>query len=476
MEPIPSISAGPAAGRLHELFGRQSAHYRQVGATHARQRLEKLDRLHQAILRYRPKIKAAMWADFRKPPLEVDAVEIFPVTSAIRHTRRNLRRWMYPERVPTPLAFAGSASWIQYEPKGCCLIISPWNFPFNLSFLPLISAVAAGNCVILKPSEKTPHSSALIAEIVAEVFDPAEICVVEGEADTAKALLELPFHHIFFTGSPAIGRLVMQAASRHLASVTLELGGKSPTIVDDTADLAQAAERTARAKFANCGQICVAPDYVLVHEKVADRFLEHLRSALADSYGDRPAQSDSLAHLVNEAHAERIRRLLQDARAKGAVCYHGGESADNLPFVSPTILTQVPEDALVLQEEIFGPLLPVLPYRDLSDAIRFINERERPLTMSIFSRNRRTVRTLLQQTRAGGSCINHAQLHYFIPDLPFGGINGSGIGKAHGRHGFESFSNARAVYRQHTWGPTELFKPPYTAIKQRIMDLTIKWL
>ncbi|MEY3051071.1 MAG: hypothetical protein RLY31_856 [Bacteroidota bacterium] len=476
MEPVPTPSTPLDASQLTAIFERQSAHYLRVGTTDTRQRLRKLDSLHQAVLRHRPAIKSAMWADFRKPPLEVDAVEVFPLTSAIRHTRRHLHRWMTPKRVPTPLAFTGSSSWIQYEPKGCCLIISPWNFPFNLSFLPLISAVAAGNCVILKPSEKTPHSSALIAKIVSEVFDPSEVTVVEGEADTAKALLELPFHHIFFTGSPGIGRLVMQAASRHLASVTLELGGKSPTIVDETADIPLAAERTARAKFANCGQICVAPDYILVHEKVAERFLDHLRAALADSYGSQPGQSGSLAHLVNEAHAQRIRHLLRDALSKGARCYHGGDVPDGQSFVSPTILTQVPENALVLQEEIFGPLLPVLPFRDLSDAIRFINNRERPLTMSIFSRNRRTVRTLLQQTRAGGSCINHAQLHYFIPDLPFGGVNGSGSGKAHGWHGFESFSNARAIYRQHTWGPTELFKPPYTAFKQRIMDLTIKWL
>ncbi len=464
------------AAELQRIFIAQQNNYLQVGKAGAKERIAKLEAMHDMVMRFRPKMKEAMYADFRKPSFEVDAVEVYPITGAIKHARRNLRRWMQPKKVPTPLAFFGSTSWIHYEPKGVCLIVSPWNFPFNLSFVPLVSAIAAGNCAVLKPSEMTPHSSALMKEMVATVFDEKEVAVVEGAVNTAQALLELPFNHIFFTGAPAIGKIVMKAAAEHLASVTLELGGKSPTVVDETADVKTAAQRTVRGKFANCGQICVAPDYVLVHEKVQEEFLHQLRADILACYGDDPINTDSYPCMVSERHFHRVKGYLDDAVSKGAKIWMGGKVDVAARHIAPTLLTHVPADAAVMEEEIFGPLLPVATYRDLQEAIDFINAGERPLTMSIFSRNRNNMERLMQLTRAGGTCINHSQLHFFNHDLPFGGINNSGSGKSHGWFGFETFSNARAVYRQNFWTPVDLLKAPYTKWKERAMELTIKWL
>ncbi|MEK7254119.1 MAG: aldehyde dehydrogenase family protein, partial [Bacteroidota bacterium] len=251
---------------IQQLFQAQQANQFAIARTSAKERIAKLNRLYDAVLRNWQAVRDAMFADYRKPPFEVDAVEIFPTTGALKHTKNHLRQWLQPQPAPTPLAFIGSRSWVQYEPKGVCLIISPWNYPFNLSFVPLVSAIAAGNCVILKPSEFTPHTSAVMKKILAEVFEENEVAVVEGDAEVSQALLELPFNHIFFTGSPAVGKIVMAAAAKNLTSVTLELGGKSPTVIDETANIQTAAKRIAFTKFFNCGQTCTAPDYVLVQE------------------------------------------------------------------------------------------------------------------------------------------------------------------------------------------------------------------
>ncbi len=458
------------------LFDLQLRNAPVVAKATARQRIAKLDRLLDAVLRNRQAMRDAMFADYRKPPFEVDAVEVLPITGAIRHTRSHLRRWMQPQRVPTPLAFLGGSSWVQHEPKGVCLIISPWNFPFNLSFLPLVSAIAAGNTAIIKPSEMTPHSSAVIRKIVSEVFEENEVVVVEGDVEASKALLELPFNHIFFTGAPSIGKQVMKAAAEHLASVTLELGGKSPTIVDETADLATTATRIIRGKFANCGQICISPDYVLVQENVQAELLGLMKKRLVEGYGDDAAKSDSYPRMVNARHFQRVKNYLEDAVQSGAKIEAGGRTDASGNYIEPTILTHTVPDSLVMQEEIFGPLLPVLPYRSLDEAIAFVNAGERPLTLSIFSKNRQNTRRVLAETRAGNSCVNHCQLHFYNHDLPFGGVNNSGVGKSHGWYGFQEFSNARAVYRQDFWGPSELLRAPYDKTKQWILDMAIRWL
>lgn len=458
------------------LFAQQQAKAPQVANTTAKERIAKLNRLLAAVLANRKQMREAMFADYRKPPFEVDAVEVLPVTSAIRHTRSNLRRWMEPQRVPTPLAFLGSTSWVQHEPRGNCLIISPWNFPFNLSFVPLVSAIAAGNTAIIKPSEMTPHSSAVIRKIVEAVFEPSEVAVVEGAVETSKELLSLPFNHVFFTGAPSIGKEVMKSAAEHLAAVTLELGGKSPTIVDETADLGTTATRIIRGKFANCGQICLAPDYVLVHESVRDELLGLMKLRLRESYGEDPARSDSYPRMVNGRHFQRVKNYLDDSLSKGAKVEIGGRTDAKQDYIEPTIVTALPPNSLLMQEEVFGPILPVLSFRNLDEAIAHVNTGERPLTLSIFSKSKKNIDRVLAETRAGNSCVNHCQLHFYNHDLPFGGVNNSGIGKSHGWYGFQEFSNARAVYRQRFWGPSELLRAPYDSMKQWILDIAIKWL
>lgn len=459
------------------IFNLQKANQQNIANTTARERKEKLARLHQAVLRYRQEIKEALHQDFRKHPMEVDIAEIYKITSDIKHTQAHLSRWMRPRKVGTPLAQLGTRSYIHYEPKGVVLIISPWNFPFNLTFGPLVSAIAAGNCAILKPSEMTPHSAALMKKMISELFDESEVALVEGGVEVSTELLKLPFNHIFFTGSPEVGKVVMRAAAENLASVTLELGGKSPTIIDETANLKKAAQRIAFNKWLNNGQICIAPDYVLVQKSVADQFLELLKETITQYYGADAEKSESYNRIVNHRHFQRLQGYLQDAVAKGARITFGGKTQAEQDYISPTIVADVPDHADLWQKEIFGPILPFFTFTELQEAIDKINSREKPLALYIYSSNKANVDRIIRHTRAGGTCINHSGLHFFNDNLPFGGSNNSGIGKGHGFFGFEAFSNPRAILNQ--WSPInglDNMAPPYTAAKQKLIDLTIKWL
>jgi len=455
--------------RIYDLQQRNRA---AVGTTTAAQRIEKLKRLERTILDRRDEIRMAMWDDYRKPAAEVDLSEVYPVVSEARHAARHLRKWMKPKRVSTPLALLGSRSSVVYEPKGVVLIISPWNFPFNLTLGPLVSAIAAGNCVMIKPSEMTPASTACMKRILADLFDEDEVAVIEGDASVAEALLRKKFDHIFFTGSPAVGKIVMKAAAEHLTSVTLELGGKSPAIVDASANLTEAARRIAWGKFLNCGQICIAPDYALVHESVRDEFLAKLRASL-DSHGEASA---ARGWLVNDRHAARVKRLIDTAVEQGATVVMGGTGSGR--DLAPTVLADVPPDAPVMQEEIFGPILPVITYRTLDEAFAIINAREHPLVLYIFSRTKSAVSEILRRTRAGGTTVNQTLVHFYQLELPFGGVGNSGVGKSHGFHGFEAFSNPRGLLEQKLpYSAIELLYPPYKGkLKQFLIDFTVRWL
>jgi len=456
----PRFLSGPAAG-IERIYAKQRAPRATPTIT---QRREKLQRLHDAVLAARADIHAALWADFRKPSPEVDLSEIYPVVGEARHAIRNLKKWAKPKRVSTPIGLFGSRSRIVYEPKGVVLVIAPWNFPVNLTFGPLVSALAAGNRVILKPSELTPHSAACMRRIVESLFDEDEVAVVEGDASVAEELLQRKFDHIFFTGSPAIGRVVMRAAAEHLTSVTLELGGKSPVIVDRTADLDEAARKIAWGKFLNCGQICIAPDYLLVDETIRAPFMEKLRAAIVDESGV----------IVNDRHAARVKRLFDDAVSRGAKVASGGTFDGRA--IAPTLLTDVDLDSAVMQEEIFGPLLPIVPYANLDDALRIIADREKPLVLYLFSRSRRVINDVIARTSAGGTAINDTLIHFYQSNLPFGGVGESGVGKAHGFFGFEAFSNARGILEQPTkFSGTQLMYPPYTRWKQKLIDWTVRW-
>ncbi|MGB8331250.1 MAG: aldehyde dehydrogenase family protein [Polyangiales bacterium] len=471
---VPGIEAN--AAEIERIFKLQLTHQYTVAKTTARERKQKLKRLHDALLAHKQEIRDALYADFRKHPSEVDLTEIFPVTSEIKHTSRHISKWMRPHRVKTPLSMFGTSSHIHYEPKGVALIIAPWNFPINLTFGPLVSALAAGNCVMIKPSEHTPHASAISKRIIEEVFDESEVAVVEGGIKTSTALLDLPFNHIFFTGAPAIGKVVMEAAAKHLASVTLELGGKSPTIVDETASIEAAARRIAWAKFTNNGQICLAPDYLFVHESKKDELLLKLRENIELSYGRDARRSDAYARIVNHRHYERVSGYIEDAKQRGATVAYGGSTEGSEDYIEPTVLTDVDPSSAVMTEEIFGPVLPVYTYKSLDEPIAAINAKDKPLALYIYSQSRSNISRIIENTRAGGTCINHSAVHFFQHNLPFGGSNHSGIGKGHGFFGFEAFSNPRGIFKQ--WSPlsaVELMRAPFTTLKQTLIDLSIKY-
>lgn len=465
-----------ASNPYQRIFDLQSKNQYNVGNTTVKERKEKIKAIKNAIeIEYRDRIREAVKKDLGKAVAETDLTEIFPIVSEAKHTIRHLKKWVKPQKVSTPLSLIGATSWIKYEPKGVCLIISPWNFPFNLTFGPLMSAIAAGNTAIIKPSEMTPHCSALISEIIGKLFGENEVALIEGGIETSTALLELPFNHIFFTGAPSIGKIVMTAAAKNLTSVTLELGGKSPTIVDETADIPTSVKRIAWGKFSNNGQICIAPDYVFVHESIKDEFTKELQKQIVEFYGKQPEESESFARIVNQRHFDRVKGYLEDAVKKGAKILTGGDGVREEKFLAPTIVGDVSFDSELMTNEIFGPVLPIFSYQDLDEPIRFIQENEKPLALYIYSKSPNNISRILDNTRAGGTVINHNDIHFFNSNLPFGGVNNSGIGKGHGKFGFEAFSNARGIMRQHIPNALELLMPPYNDFKRRMIEFTIKW-
>jgi len=462
-----TLAGGPSTvDRIYEAQRRAQS---RVAASDAKARIAKIRRLHDAVLARRDDIRAALFDDYRKPPAEVDLTEILGVVQEARHAIRHLRSWLKPQRVRTPISLFGSRSYVVHEPKGVVLVLSPWNFPVNLTLGPVISAVAAGNCVIAKPSEMTPHASACIKRILGDVFDETEVAVIEGDAQVAQELLRKKFDHIFFTGSPRVGRIVMEAAAKHLTPVTLELGGKSPVIVDRTADLDEAAKKIAWGKSMNSGQVCLAPDYLLVDESIREAFVEKLRARMS-AIGDE-ARGD----LVNATHTGRIKDMLDEAVRDGARILAGGPP-EGLKF-SPTLLCDVGDGAKVMQQEIFGPLLPVISYRSLDDALQVVARGEKPLVLYAFTRDREVIRRILAGTRSGGAVINDTLIHFHQVNLPFGGVGESGMGKGHGRFGFEAFSNARGVLEQpFKRSGIQLLYPPYSWITRRLIDFTVRWL
>jgi len=445
----------------------------------AAQRLDRIRRLRQAMMAERDALYDAFRTDLAKPPAEVDATELLPVMDEIRHALAYLRRWMKPVRAPVTALTLGTAGRVHYQPRGRSLIIAPWNYPLNLCLGPLVSALAAGNTAIVKPSEMTPSVSGLLARIVATAFPPTEVALFEGGTPTAQALLDLPFDHIFFTGSPAVGKLVMAAAARNLTSVTLELGGKSPTIVGRSADIRQAARTILWGKFLNDGQTCVAPDHVYVHSDVREAFVAECRTVLAARFGDtadRRQASPDLARIVNPRHARRIAAMLADACERGATVLAGGEVDVEQRYVAPTILDGAPPDAQIWQEEIFGPLLPLRTFTDIETVIADIGSRPKPLALYLWSRDRSEIAAVMGRTSSGGACINHCVVQFAHGGLPFGGVNGSGIGNAHGHYGFKAFSHERAVLTGGPLMPIALFFPPYKPWRQRLIRRAVDLL
>jgi aldehyde dehydrogenase (NAD+) len=426
-----------------------------------------LDKLAQAIRANEAALVAACAEDLGRPEAETILIEYLTVLQDIRHTRRHLRRWMRPRRVAPTLASFGSSARVEVQPRGVCLVIAPWNLPFALAIGPVISALAAGNAVILKPSELTPATSAFVKRLVAETLPPDLCTVIEGDKTVAERLLALPFDHIFFTGSPAVGKIVMAAAAKHLTSVTLELGGKSPVIVGEGADLERAADWITFGKFLNAGQVCIAPDHLFVHASVKDRFLTLLRARIAKAYGSG-ATSPNLARIVSDSHAARLSDVLADAVAKGAqpVLNAGAKGR----AMGPVLVEAITPEMRLDQEEIFGPILPILPYDDLTQVIDRINARDKPLALYIFDRDLARIDRIVAETTSGGVGINLTLVQFSHANLPFGGVNTSGIGAGHGETGFRAFSHERAVLRNR-FLPLPMIFPPYGPRVMRLIGI-----
>jgi aldehyde dehydrogenase (NAD+) len=465
---------------VEQVFNNQRLLLQQFRRRPVKSRLSSLVTLRVWIKENHEAIQQAIYSDFRKHATEVNATEIFPALDEIKHAIDHLGDWSRPKKVDAPITMLGTRAEIMYEPKGQCLIISPWNYPFNLSVGPLISALAAGNIVMLKPSELTPHTSALIKKMCAEIFTENEVAVCEGGPEVSQALLKLPFDHIFFTGSPTIGKIIMKAAAEHLTSVTLELGGKSPTIVTKTARLKDAAERIAVTKFINNGQTCIAPDYVLVHQSVAESFINLLKQEIIARFSEEGKsfqESPYYARIVNEKHFVRLSNLIQDAIQKGAKLEMTGPVDQHDRFIHPMILSQVPSDALVMEEEIFGPILPVVVYETIDEALEIINKKPKPLALYYFGKNNAELARVRQETSSGAICINDCAIQFLNHNIPFGGVNNSGIGKSHGHYGFLAFSNEKPVVRQRNgFTSFTLFYPPYTERVGKLMDWLLKLL
>jgi aldehyde dehydrogenase (NAD+) len=418
-------------------------------------RLEQLERIAALLRENAGAFTAALQADLRKPDIEAWATDIGSVVGEVELIRKKLRAWMKPERISTPLKLRPGSSFIVRDPLGVVLIIAPWNYPVQLALAPLAAAIAAGNCAVLKPSELTPRVSAELARLVPRYLDPRCVAVVEGGVPETTALLAERWDHIFYTGNGRVGRVVMQAAARHLTPVTLELGGKSPCIVDADADLEIAARRITWGKFLNAGQTCVAPDYLLVHESREAELLELLAKNLREFYGADPQRSPDLARIVSDAHLDRLAKLLESGQV-----VVGGRVDRNDRYVAPTLLRNVSPDSPVMQEEIFGPILPVLSVPSMEAAIAFVNARPKPLALYLFTRSQAVEDAVLSRTSAGGACVNAVLWHLGNPALPFGGVGESGTGAYHGRHGFEAFSHRKGVVKRSTRADFKLAYPP----------------
>lgn len=418
-------------------------------------RREQLKKLASALEQYEPAILAALQADLGKSPYQSLASELGLVHAEINHALRHLTRWAASATRSTPWLVAPARGWVQPEPFGVALIVGPWNYPVQLLLSPLVSAIAAGNAVILKPSELAPHTAAALTALITATFPAEYITAVNGGPEVAEALLQERFDKIFFTGSSRVGRMVMTAAARHLTPLTLELGGKCPAIVGADAKVELAARRIVWGKFLGAGQTCVAPDHVRVHRSLREPFLRAMKKTLLEFYGPDPRRSSDYGRIVNQKHFARLLDYLGDGKI-----FHGGESDAQELYLAPTILTDVPSDARVMQEEIFGPVLPVLEFDELAETVAQLQAGPTPLALYLFTEDRETERKVINEVSSGGVCVNDTISHMIGTGLPFGGLGESGFGTYHGRAGFDAFSHQRSVLRRGTWLDLPFRYPP----------------
>jgi aldehyde dehydrogenase (NAD+) len=441
-----------------KIYRSQQAFFRS-GATRSHAfRSEQIRKLLRVIQENEKSVMDALYKDLRKSEFEAYGSEIGVLYKEIRHTLDHLRTWMAPRRVPTPMLFFPSRSRIIPDPLGVVLVIGPWNYPFLLMMNPVISAIAGGNTVILKPSDQSVHTSRVIAKIISENFDPSFLAVVEGPGHIVGPELISSYHfdHIFFTGSVPVGSSIMEMAARKLSPVTLELGGKSPCIIDREVDISHAARKVAWSKIFNAGQTCVAPDYVLVHSAVREAFLEKLKAAFSAMLGSEPQKSDSYGRLINRKRFDTVASYLKQGRV-----VYGGETDPEDLFIAPAILEDISINDSVMQDEIFGPVLPLITYNEREEVLEWIERNPYPLALYLYTSSRETERYYTENVRFGGGCINNGIIHLGNPDLPFGGVGTSGLGQYHGKHGFDTFTRPKSILRTPTWFDVPLWYPPY---------------
>lgn len=449
--------------KAEALLERQRTYFKSGATKSVDFRIHQLETLKKVINEHEQDFVDAIYKDFKKPEFETYATELGIIHDEINLMIKNLDKWSQKQSVSGSLVNFPSQNYTIAEPYGTALIIAPWNYPVQLALLPLVGAIAAGNTVVVKPSELTPNTSATISKVLGRWFNEEFVAVVEGGVETNQELLKQNFDYIFFTGSTRVGKIVMEAAAKHLTPVTLELGGKSPCIVDETADLETAAKRIIWGKCINAGQTCVAPDYVLVQEKAKMGLLKNLKSAITEFYGDDPQKSPDLPRIVNDDHFQRLKGYLKE----GSI-YFGGEIDPEDRYISPTILTDVPENASVMEEEIFGPILPVLTFDEIGGAIDFVNSKPKPLAFYVFTEDGENESMLLNSCSFGGGSVNDVVAYLGNPDLPFGGVGKSGMGAYHGKASFDTFSHTKSIMKKNLWLDIPFRYAPY--------DGKLKWI
>ncbi|MEC4986349.1 MAG: aldehyde dehydrogenase [Oscillatoria sp. PMC 1068.18] len=436
----------------------EQRHFFQTGKTkNIAFRVEQLKLLKQVIIDNQTEIAQAVQADIKKPKFESIGTEVLLCIEEINYALKKLKSWTKPKKVATPLFLFPTSGRIISEPLGVVLIIGAWNYPFQLVIAPLVGAIAAGNCAILKPSEIAAHTSGLVAKLIGKCFEPNFLAVVEGGKEVSQELLAEKFDHIFFTGSTEVGKIIMQAAAKQLTPVTLELGGKSPCIIEPDIDLELSARRIAWGKFINAGQTCIAPDYLLVHRSIKEPLIAAIKQCIQEFYTENPEASSDYARIISDRHFNRLQELLHS----GGKVVVGGETNSSDRYIAPTVIDEVNWDDQIMQAEIFGPLLPVIEYDDLTEAIAQINSRPKPLALYFFSKNKQNQQRILQETSSGGACINETITHIAPSELPFGGVGDSGVGNYGGKASFDTFSHRKSVLKKPFWLDIKLRYPPY---------------
>lgn len=445
-------------------------------STAVHKRLETLKKLLKVIRAHEEEIIQAGLLDSGKSRSEMMLTELFSTYGELKHLIRHLKKWTKPKRIKTPIGMLGTFSKTILEPKGRILVMAPWNYPFNLTMSPMMAAVAAGNQVIVKPSEMSPAMAKVIETIINEAFTPKEVAIVQGDEKVAEHLLTLPFDHVFFTGSPAIGKVVMAACAKNLTDITLELGGKSPVIIDKSANIAKTARNIAWGKFVNNGQTCIAPDYLLIDASIKDRLVPAIKEQISLRWklGIEAKNNEDYGCIINERHHSRLKSLFDDAIENGASVICGGDFEEQGKFISPTLLDSISNDSRIANEEIFGPLLPIHYYQREDQAIKHILDKPKPLALYIYAEDHGFIKRILANTRAGDTCINQNLVHFLHQNLPFGGVNNSGIGKSHGEAGLRALSHERSVLTD-KFSITHWLYPPYSWPKKKLIEFAVRY-